>query len=154
MKLPEATSLIMESTAQMNMIDQHVVFDELAIVHAIDEKLYLCWYRGTRGQEYILNFKKDTALLKKESLSRFSNHYETGAYEFVVDATGSQAESFLVIGENLYLILTNTQRTMAEIASSPLWLKAQTVFVEMCERFRCDPAIVSEDDFKEEIPLG
>jgi hypothetical protein len=153
MKLIEAAALIMESAKRMDEAYQQTVFDEFAIVHLDEAKHHLCWYLGESRTSYIRDFKQNTFLLKKESLSRFTNHYETGAYEFVVDGTGPQAESFLVIGPDLYLILTNTRHTMADIAASPLWLKAQEEFVELCERFRCDPVVVADDDFREEMPV-
>lgn len=152
MKLSEATTLILETAKRMDEIYQRPVFDEFSIIHVERQRHYLCWYRGEARQGYIRDFKQNTALLKKESRSRFTNHYETGAYEFVPDGHGPQAESFVVIGPDLYLILTNTRHTMADISSSPLWLKAQEEFVELCERFRCDPAVVAEDDFREEMP--
>ena len=152
MKLLEATTLILETAKRMDEVYQQPVFDEFSIVQVEGEKLHLCWYKGEARQAYVRDFKQNTALLRKESRSRFSNHYETGAYEFVPDGLGPQAESFMVIGPDLYLILTNTRHTMADIAASPLWLKAQHEFVELCERFRCDPTIIAEDDFREEIP--
>ena len=154
MKRREATGQILKSSAEMNEIYQQPVFDEFSIVQLVDKLLYLCWYKGKRRNEYLIKFKQDTARLKKESFSRFSNHYEIGDYEFVSDASGIEAEAFLVIGEGLFLILTNTQFNMSEIAASPLWIKAQASFVGLTERVTQDPVVVSEDDFKKLIPLN
>lgn len=151
MKLRQATNLILESVTKMNAIFKEPVFDEFSIVQFVDDTHYLCWYKGNRRQEYIRKFKEDTARLKKASRSRLTNNYEIGDYEFVSDATGFEAESFLVIGEMLFLILTNTRYSMLEIEQNPLWLKAQVPFVEMADRFATDPLVLSQDDFKEKI---
>ena len=90
MKLLEATTLILEAAKRMDEVYQQPVFDEFSIVQVEGEKLHLCWYRGEARQAYIRDFKQNTALLKKESRSRFTNHYETGAYEFVPDGLGPQ----------------------------------------------------------------
>lgn len=152
MILKDAVQLVLNTATMMDSICKQPVFDEFGIVRAKGEKLFLCWYKGDRKQDYVGRFKRDTALLKQESRSRFSNRYDVGDYEFIPDGSGTQAESFLVVGEDLFLICSNTRKSMAEISANPLWLKAQSAFVEMSEAFRFDPLVISEAQAKDEIP--
>lgn len=135
----------------MDSVCKQTVFDEFGIVQLIEKRHYLRWYEGKRRQDYIRMFKDETALLKKESISRFVNRYDIGDYEFAHDGVGPQAEAFLVIGDNLFLLCTNTHRSMSEVAANPLWLKAQAAFVEISERFRFDPLQIEEPAGKDEI---
>lgn len=153
MKLPDATNLIRQTARRMDAACGQAVFDEFGIVQLVDERHYLCWYQGKRRQDYIRKFGEETALLKTESLSRFVNRYEIGDFEFVPDGAGTQAEGFLVIGDNLFLICTNTTRSMSEIASDPCWLTAQEAFLAMSERFARDPLDIDASLVKEEIRL-
>lgn len=152
MKLPDATNLIRQTARRMDADRGQPVFDEFAIVQLVDERHYLCWYQGRRRQAYIRDFGEETALLKTESLSRFVNRYEIGDFEFVPDGAGTQAEGFLVIGDNLFLICTNTSEAMSEIASDPRWLTAQEAFLAMSERFARDPLEIDASLEKHEIP--
>lgn len=151
MLLNDAIELVKSTSVAMDSICSQPVFDEFSIVQLKAEKLYLCWYHGQRRDEHIRMFKQDTALLKKESRSRYVNRYDVGDYEFVLDGSGTQSESFLVVGENLFLICSNTRKSMADISANPLWLKAQTAFIEMSEKFRFDPLVVAEANAMDEI---
>jgi hypothetical protein len=153
MKLPEATALIRETAGSMETLCEQPVFDEFGIVQRDGGKHFLCWYQGRRRAQYIRDFKHETALLRRESLSRFFNRYEIGDFEFVPDGAGTQAEGFLVVGDELYLLCTNTVQPMSEITSNPLWLKAQSAFVEMSERFASDPLEIDASLQKQEIRL-
>ena len=59
----------------------------------------------------------------------------------------------MVVGDNLFLLCTNTAKSMAEIAADPLWLDAQAEFVEMSERFGADPLAKDSLGGKEEIRM-
>lgn len=137
----------------MDELCSATVFDELVIVEVVGEATYLRWYHGPRREDCIANFRGDTALLRKESHSRFSNHYEVGGYEFVPDGAGTQAEAFLTVGEHLYLIFNNTALSMAEIAANPLWLRAQAAFAELAESFQSDPLVIAADDLADQVLL-
>jgi hypothetical protein len=52
---------------------------------------------------------------------------------------GSAFESFMVVGQGMYLICNNTVQSMDAIAKDPLWLGAQVPFVELSDKFRADP---------------
>lgn len=153
MNLSQAIPLITRAMSRMDELCEQQVFDEWSIVEVLGEETRLRWYKGDRRQQYIRDFRKDTALLRRESLSRFTNQYDVGGYEFAGDGIGTQAESFVVIGEHLYLILTNTTHGMAEIAANPLWLRAQAAFAELAERFQSDPLSIVSDDLLDEILL-
>lgn len=153
MNLSKATLLITETAQKMDDMCKETVFDEFGIIAVDKGNHFLCWYHGVRRQNYIKMFKSETALLKRESRSRLINRYEIGDYEFVHDGTGSQAETFLVIGEHIYLLCTNTRKSMDEVSANPLWLGAQTAFVELSEKFVLDPVQVQNIHEMEKIDV-
>ena len=153
MNLSEAAQLIRSTARRMDAVCGETVFDEFGIVERAGERHNLCWYSGARRQEYIQAFGRDTALLREESLSRFSNRYEIGDFEFAQDGSGPQSEAFVVVGDELYLLCTNTLKSMAEIAANPRWLEAQSAFVEMSERFRSNPLRVDPATPRQHIPV-
>ena len=60
-------------------------------------------------------------------------------FEFTRNGVGPAFESFMVVGDRMYLICNNTVQTMDAISRDPLWLGAQVPFVELSEKFRSDP---------------
>ena len=68
-----------------------------------------------------------------------NEEYSVGDFEFARNAVGPAFESFMVLGDGMYLICNNTVQTMDAITQDPLWLGAQVPFVELSERFRSDP---------------
>jgi hypothetical protein len=67
--------------------------------------------------------------------------YAVGDFEFARHGVGTRFESFMMIGENLFLICNNTTSSMDMIAKEPTWLSAQVPFVELSEKFRASPLV-------------
>jgi len=140
MTLDQAKNWIKACAEQMHAQYQKVVFDEWAIVSLAENKGRIWAYIGPRKDGFRLNFATDISLLRAGLLS---TQHNIGDFEFNRHGVGTSFESFMVIGEGLYLICNNTVQTMDAIAKDPLWLSAQVPFVELCEKFRQDPLVVA-----------
>ena len=143
MTLQDAIQSVRIANAAMKKEYKRAVFDEYAIVGGVGQESTLLWYEGPRKTEFLTKFDEETAALRAESRSRFTNRYEIGDFEFTHDGIGSQSEAFLVLGVGFFLICGNTQLSMAEIAKDRLWLAAQKHFVALSDRFRLDPLVVT-----------
>ncbi|HYT61345.1 MAG TPA: hypothetical protein VEL06_14310 [Haliangiales bacterium] len=140
MTLEEATRLIRGCADRMNELYQKVVFDEWAVVSLVQHKARIVTYLGPRKEDFQKNFATDVQDLRAELLS---NQHSIGDFEFARHGFGTKLEAFVVLGEGLYLICNNTTQSMSTIAKDPLWLSAQVPFVELSDRFRSDPLLVS-----------
>ncbi len=140
MTLEEATRLIRGCADRMNELYQKVVFDEWAVVSLVQHKARIVTYLGPRKEDFQKNFATDVQDLRAELLS---NQHSIGDFEFARHGFGTKLEAFVVLGEGLYLICNNTTQSMSTIAKDPLWLSAQVPFVELSDRFRSDPLVVS-----------
>ena len=136
MRLDQATELIKSCAEQMNARYKKVVFDEWAILSLEPHKGHLLAYRGPRKEGFQKNFLADVGGLREGLLNE---DYSVGDFEFTRNGVGPAFESFMVLGERMYLICNNTVQTMDAISRDPLWLGAQVPFVELSERFRSDP---------------
>ena len=116
-----------------------VVFDEWAIVSLAEQKGRLLSYRGPRKDGFQRNFLDDAGSLRVGMLNR---RYDPGDFEFARHGVGTGFESFMVLGEGMYLICNNTVQTMDSIAKDPLWLGAQVPFVELSDKVRSDPVML------------
>ena len=136
MTLDQATKLIESCAEQMNARYKNVVFDEWAVVSLAGHKGRLLAYIGPRKEGFQENFLTDVGTLREGLLSR---EYNVGDFEFARHGVGPAFESFMVVGEGIYLICNNTVQSMDAITQDPLWLGAQVPFVELSEKFRADP---------------
>jgi hypothetical protein len=141
MTLDQAKNWIKACAEQMHVQYQKVVFDEWAIVSLAENKGRILAYIGPRKDGFLKNFPADASALRAGLLSTQQN---IGDFEFNRHGVGTSFESFMVIGEGLYLICNNTVQTMDAIAKEPRWLSAQVSFVELCEKFRQDPLVITE----------
>ena len=121
------------------------VFDEWAIISLAENKARVLAYIGPRNDQFLENFVKDLGALRSELLG---GSYGVGDFEFARHGTGTCFESFLVLGNGLYLICNNTRETMDAIAKNPKWLGAQVPFAELSDKIRSNPLIVSGDNTK------
>jgi len=140
MTLEQAKNWIKACAQQMHAQYQKVVFDEWAIVSLAENKGRIWAYIGPRKDGFRRNFATDASALRAGLVSTQLN---IGDYEFSRHGVGTNFESFMVIGEGLYLICNNTVQTMDVIAKEPRWLSAQVPFVELSEKFRQDPLVVA-----------
>jgi hypothetical protein len=136
MTLDESTKLIKSCAEQMNARYEKVVFDEWAILSLAERKGHLLAYIGPRREGFQKNFLTDVGALREGLLSK---DYSVGDFEFARHGVGPAFESFMVVGEGIYLICNNTVQSMDGITKDPLWLGAQVPFVELSEKFRTDP---------------
>jgi hypothetical protein len=136
MTVDQAIELIKICTAQMDARYKHVVFDEWAVVLLDDQKGRLLAYHGPRKQGFQRNFRNDAGSLRSGLITEC---YQTGDFEFAREQVGTGFESFMVLGDGVFLICNNTVQSMDGITRNPLWLGAQVPFVEMSYLFRADP---------------
>lgn len=136
MRLDQATELITTCAEQMNARYKKVVFNEWAILSLEPHRGHLLAYRGPRKEGFQKNFLTDVGSLREGLLN---DGYNVGDFEFTRNGVGPAFESFMVVGDRMYLICNNTVQTMDAISRDPLWLGAQVPFVELSEKFRSDP---------------
>jgi hypothetical protein len=139
MTLDQATQLIRSCAEQMDARYKKVVFDEWAIISLAENKGRLLAYLGPRKKGFQENFLTDAGTLRAGLLQK---EHTLGDFEFARHGVGLAFESFMVVGQGIYLICNNTVQSMDNIAKDPLWLGAQVPFVELSEKFRDDPVVL------------
>ena len=136
MTIDQAKKLISACARQMDSLYKKVVFDEWAIISLGDQKGRLLSYIGPRKAGFQQNFVSDAGALRASLLAGQTN---VGDFEFARHGVGTGFESFLVLGQGLFLICNNTVQSMDAITQDPLWLAAQVPFVELSDKFRENP---------------
>lgn len=111
------------------------VFDEWAVVSFSEGHGRIVAYVGPRREGFRTNFASDASALMS-GLMKESQH--VGDFEFSRHGVGTGFESYMVVGQGVYLICNNTVDSMDTIAADPQWLSAQVPFVELSETFRSD----------------
>ena len=142
MTLEEISKAIKQCAEQMNARYKKIVFDEWAVVSLAQKKGRILNYLGPRNDDFLKNFVRDLGSLRA---GLRGGEYGPGDFEFARHGTGTGFESFMVLGQSLYLICNNTSESMDAIAKNPRWLAAQVPFVELADRVRANPAAVSWD---------
>lgn len=140
MTIDQAVKQITSCADQMNDRYRKVVFDEWAVVSLADHKGRLLAYSGPRKAGFQKNFLTDAGPLRKGLLRQ---QWNVGDFEFARHGVGTVFESFMVLGQDTFLICNNTVQTMDGISKDPLWLSAQVPFVELSDKFRGDPLVQS-----------
>jgi hypothetical protein len=138
MTLDQAKEQIAVCARQMDAQYKRTVFDEWAIISMEEHKGHLLAYIGPRKAGFQQNFMSDAGALRASLLAGKMN---VGDFEFARHGVGTGFESFLVLGEGLFLICNNTVQSMDSITRDPLWLAAQVPFVELSDKFREDPLV-------------
>jgi hypothetical protein len=140
MTLDQATQLIRTCAEQMDARYQKIVFDEWAVISLADNKGRLLHYLGPRKKGFQENFLADAGTLRTGLLQKEHN---LGDFEFARHGVGPAFESFMLVGEGIYLICNNTVQSMDSITKDPHWLAAQVPFVELSDKFREDPVVLA-----------
>jgi hypothetical protein len=140
MTLEDIGRQIKSCAEQMNARYGSPVFDEWAVVSLVENKARVLFYTGPRNDDFLKNFAQDISALRADLLG---GKYGTGDFEFSRHGTGTGFESFMVLGQGLYLICNNTSESMDAIAKDARWLNAQVPFVELAEKIRANPLAVS-----------
>jgi hypothetical protein len=139
MTLEQSVKLIQSCAEQMNARYKKVVFDEWAIISLSDRKGRLLAYIGPRKSGFQTNFLNDAGPLRSGLLAAESN---VGDFDFARHGVGTGFESFMVLGDGVFLICNNTVQSMDGITQDPLWIGAQVPFVELSDKFRGDPLVL------------
>ena len=142
MTLDEIKILIRECASQMDDRYGQTVFNEWAVVSLVENKARVVAYVGPRNDDFLKHFVTDLGALRAELLN---GQYGVGDFEFSRHGTGTGFESFLVLGQGLYLICNNTRESMDMIARNPRWLGAQVPFAELSDKVRSDPLLLTSD---------
>jgi len=140
MTLDHALELVKWCAGQMDARYNKVVFDEWAVMSLLENKGRLLAYIGPRKEGFQKNFLTDAGSLRVGLLTQ---KHLIGDFEFARHGVGTGFEAFLVLGEGIYLICNNTVQSMDGITQDPRWLAAQVPFVELSDKFRADPVVVS-----------
>ena len=109
MTIDHATRLIKSCAEQMNARYKKVVFDEWAIISLADHKGRLLAYIGPRKEGFQKNFLADAGALRASLLAGQTN---IGDFEFARHGVGTDFESFVVLGQGMFLICNNTVQSM------------------------------------------
>lgn len=136
--LEESLRLIRDCASQMNDRYGKPVFDEWAVVSLRHHQARVIAYLGPRNDDFLRSFVNDLAPLRAGLLDM---KYGPGDFEFARHGVGTAFESFMVLGEGLYLICNNTTSSMNEIAKDPRWLNAQVPFAELSDKVRSSPLV-------------
>ena len=140
MTFDEIGGRIKTCAEQMNARYGSVVFDEWAIVSLVENKARVLFYTGPRNDVFLKNFANDLGGLRAGLLG---GQYGAGDFDFARHGVGTGFESFLVLGQGIYLICNNTRDSMDGITKNPRWLDAQVPFVELAEKIRGNPLVLS-----------
>ena len=138
MTLDQAIKQLQLCAKKMNELYGKVVFDEWAVVSLMHHKARILAYAGPRNDAFLKNFANDLGALRAELLD---SKYSVGDFEFARHGVGTGFESFMVLGEGIYLICNNTGASMNDIAKDPRWLNAQVPFAELGESIRANPLV-------------
>ncbi|MEO8865285.1 MAG: hypothetical protein ABI420_09700 [Opitutaceae bacterium] len=140
MDLATAHQHISDSMERMRALYFKPVFDEWVILAPGAKPSGILAYVGPRAEEFRKNLPADVAPL----LNQMSGQkLEPGDFEFANDGVGTRHDVLVRLGTNSYLIGNNTAKSMAEIRADSRWLKAQAAFVDLSEKFRADPLVVT-----------
>lgn len=142
MTLDEICGKIKDCAGKMNTRYGGVVFDEWVVLSLDHNRARILHYIGPRNDEFLKSFVNDLGALRTSLLDA---QYGPGDFEFARHGVGTGIESFLVLGQGLYLVCNDTRKSMDEIAKNPRWLEAQVPFVELAESVRSNPLAISWD---------
>ena len=139
MNFKEAFVAIERRLSEMNEAYHRPVFDEWAVVDLSTKEDRVLQYLGPREHEFEETFARDF-----QKLRAFSDGGKrtAGQFEFVRDAEGTEIDAFIVLGEGIFLVCNNTDRTVEEIADDVSWSAAQAPFLDLAEGFRQDPLAI------------
>ena len=138
MDLATARQHIQASLERMNALYGKPVFDEWAVLSLAAKHGGLLAYHGPRVESFRASVPGDAKPLRVLTAGR---SFAEGDFEFAPEAPGTRYDALMKVGAASFLVCNHTGRTMVEIRADPRWLKAQTVFVELSEKFRADPLV-------------
>lgn len=136
MNLDAATNRISKSFTKMNEAYRRPVFDELLIVQRNRGEVTLLHYTGPRKDSIMDSLADETAALRQEG-----SHLnpKPGEFDFTREGVGSDFDAYICLGEELFLLCNNTEKSMEEVTADPNWLAAQGQFLTASQFFAVDP---------------
>lgn len=120
----------------MRAIYLRPVFDEWMILDPAAKPNGILAYSGPRAESFRPQLVADVEPLRALAEGR---SLTVGDFEFAPEAAGPRHDALMKVGAASYLICNNTGKTISELRSDPRWLKAQSAFFELSEKFRADP---------------
>jgi hypothetical protein len=136
MDLATARQHIQGHLERMRALYFKPVFDEWMILAPGAKQGGVLAYVGPRIEEFRKTLPADVnpllALVAGQNL-------EPGDFEFTNEGGGTRHDVLLKLGASSYLVCNNTAKGMTEIRADPRWLKAQSAFFDLSEKFRADP---------------
>jgi hypothetical protein len=138
MDLATARRHIQDSLGRMNALYGRPVFDEWAVLSLAAKHGGVLAYAGPRVESFRVHVAEDAGPLREATAGR---PFAEGDFEFAPEAGGTRYDALLKVGATSFLVCNHTGKTMLEIRADPRWLKAQTVFFELSEKFRADPLV-------------
>lgn len=135
MNVEKMEGLVGKTLDRMAAICNEPVFDEWALVSLTDTGLSLVEYNGERYDDFLASFSEDFSALKTVFDAQLPG---IGEFAFSYEGAGTGFDAFVCVGNNLFLLFNNTQKSTTEIAQSAGWKASQVAFVELCERFMQD----------------
>src|SRR5690242_7268165 len=109
MTLDDISAKIRTCAEKMNSRYGGVVFDEWVVVSLDHNRARILYYTGPRNDEFLKNFVNDLGPLRTALLNAA---YGPGDFEFARHGVGTGIESFLVLGNALYLVCNDTRKSM------------------------------------------
>lgn len=112
------------------------VFDEVLLVHIVDNLLQLDWYKSPRSKQVIETELDTDCQLIREEITQ--GDHSPGSFHFDNNARGSVFDAFICIGSDQYLVFNNITLSMEEVKREGNWIAAQTHFSALAAKFN-DP---------------
>ncbi len=143
MTLQEARGAIDDCAANMNSRSGEIVFDEWAVVALAKVGPKLVAYEGPRIEQFRTRFKADIRPLQSEMEGR---RLGVGDFAFANAAAGTAYDACVCIGPLVYLWWNHTKAPINDLRATGAWLPVQKHFAALCETFRADPVVLTEQD--------
>lgn len=139
MDLETAANRIERAFTKMNDAYRRTVFDEFLIVEAQGDLVKLHYYIGPR-ENSIMDSLDDETIALRESGRHINS--TPGEFDFTRDGVGSDFDAYICLGQGLYLLCNNTEKSMEEVTADPRWLNAQELFLNASQYFAVDALVV------------
>lgn len=138
MDLATARQHIQGHLERMRALYFKPVFDEWMILAPGAAQGGVLAYVGPRVEEFRKRLPGEVEPLLAQVTGQ---NLEPGDFEFTTGGDGTRHDVLLKLGASSYLVCNNTAKGMTEIRADPRWLKAQSAFVDLSEKFRADPLV-------------
>jgi hypothetical protein len=138
MNLDPALTEIRAAMKRLAALYAEPLFDEWVLVALNDAGCALQCYEGPRAEQFRVSFAKDVAKLRAE-LSE--DDLDVGGFVFGSGTHGGSYDAVMRVGPAAYLLANHTTRSMEELRAKPEWLKAQSAWFMLGEKFRTDPLV-------------